>query len=93
MRVECSEDEGSNAFNILKRGSIKQQKTHDFIDKVRKIYKLPIKGRNQQDLISSSQSHIHDNLPDEFLDADYLPEALDVSKLNHQEIFTHNPTK
>lgn len=45
-----------DAFSVLKKGSIKHKKTHDFIKKVRDIYKLPIKGKPQKELFSNSQS-------------------------------------
>ena len=45
-----------DAFEVLRKGSIQHKKTHDFIKQVREVYKLPIKGKPQQELIKSSKS-------------------------------------
>ena len=80
-----SGDDSEDAFSVLKRGSLKHKKTHDFIEKVQKIYQLPIKGKPQKDLIRNSSNSVLDpsmQVNSEELEmVDCLADAFDPKKL------------
>ena len=86
LDVSCDEAEESiDAFSVLKRGSLKHKKTHDFIDHVRKIYQLPIRGRSQIELIKNSNSSVISDQErisaEEFQMVDCLSEVFNCQKL------------
>jgi hypothetical protein len=63
----------------MRRGSLQHEKTHAFIKKVREIYKLPIKGKPQTELIANSKSCLPEHegiIPEEFMMVDCLAEGL-----------------
>jgi hypothetical protein len=73
-----------DAFDVLKEGSAQYKKTHDFIREAREIYKLPINGKPQSELLANSSSCLAEHaglIPEEFMMADCLAEAFNAQKL------------